>query len=364
MATESGAAPAADAPSEPARPAVDWELASRRARQLTRPGPAVPPAEARDFVAELRESAQAAPAHVGAVTGLLEPALRAGSGPVYVLDRPRWVDANLTMFRSLIGDVLPAPTTPWGPQATGVELAAVLAVLSSRVLGQYDPYTTTSAGTGRLVLVAPTILNIQTELGLRRRDFGLWVCLHEQTHALQFAAAPWLADHLRTTMRELLGTLAETGDGADRLEQLVRALPRVLRGERSDASSSSSLLDAVLSEPERDLMAEAMAAMSLLEGHADVVMDEVGPQVVPTVRKIRRAFERRRSGTSPMDVLVRRLLGLDAKLAQYRNGAKFVRSVVEQVGHEGFNAVWADPGHLPRAAELADPHAWVRRVHS
>lgn len=362
MATEPGAGPAADAPAEPQREAVDWDLASRRARQLTRPGPAVSPAEARDFVAELRESAHAAPAHVGGVTGLLEPALRAGGGPVYVLDRPRWVDANLTMFRSLIGDVLPTPTGPWGAQATGVELAAVLALLSSRVLGQYDPYTTTSAGTGRLVLVAPTILTIQTELGLRRRDFGLWVCLHEQTHALQFAAAPWLADHLRTTMRELMSTLTETGDGADRLEQLVRALPRMLRGQRSDLSSSS-LLDVVLSESERALMAEAMATMSLLEGHADVVMDEVGPQVVPTVRKIRRAFERRRSSTSPIDVLVRRLLGLDAKLAQYRDGAAFVRGVVDQLGHDGFNAVWAAPEHLPRAAELADPQAWVRRVH-
>src|SRR5699024_833687 len=203
---EPGAAPAADAPPEQPREAVDWHLASRRARQLARPGPAVSAAEAADLVAELRESAHAAPAHVGAVTGLLEPAMRAGAGPVYVLDRPRWVDANLSMFRHLIGDVLPAPTGPWGPQATAVELAAVLGLLSSRVLGQYDPYTTTSAGTGRLVLVAPTILTIQTELGLRRRDFGLWVCLHEQTHALQFAAAPWLADHLRTTMRELLST--------------------------------------------------------------------------------------------------------------------------------------------------------------
>ncbi|HIZ35908.1 MAG TPA: zinc-dependent metalloprotease [Candidatus Ruania gallistercoris] len=358
MATEPGAAPTDDAP----RPAVDWDLATRRARQLARPGPTVHPAEARDLVAELRGSARAAPAHVGAVTGLLEPALQAGAGPVYVLDRPRWVEANLTMFRSLIGDVLPTPTSAWGARATAMELAAVLGLLSTRVLGQYDPYSITSAGTGRLVLVAPTILSIQTELGLRRRDFGLWVCLHEQTHALQFAAAPWLADHLRTTMRELLGTLTETGDGADRLEQFVRALPQVLRGDRRDATSSS-LLDTVLTEPERDLLAETMATMSLLEGHADVVMDEVGPQVVPTVRTIRRAFERRRSGTSPMDVLVRRLLGLDAKLAQYRNGARFVRSVVDQVGHDGFNAVWSGPEHLPRAAELADPQAWVRRVH-
>lgn len=167
---------------------------------------------------------------------------------------------------------------------------------------------------------------------------------------------------MRTRMRELMRALTATGDGAERMQQLVRTLPRVLRGEQSQGASPS-VLDAVLSGPERDLMDEAMATMSLLEGHADVVMDEVGPRVVPTVRKIRRAFERRRAGTSPMDVVLRRLLGLDAKLAQYRNGATFVRGVVAQVGHEGFNAVWAAAEHLPRPAELAAPDAWVRRVH-
>src|SRR5690625_2128032 len=358
MATD----PAAAATAPPERAAVDWDLAARRARQLTRPGPAVPVPEAGEYVAELRAGSHAAPAHVGAVTGLLEPAMRAGAGPVYVLDRPRWAEANVTMLRALIGDVLPPPTLPWGAQATGAAPGAGLALPSTPVRGQYDPYTTPAAGTGRLVLVAPTILTSQREPGMRRQDFGLWVCLHEQTHALQFAAADWLAEHMRTRMRELMRALTATGDGGERLQQLVRSLPQVLRGQQPEGATSA-LLDAVLNEQERDLMAEAMATMSLLEGHADVVMDEVGPRVVPTVRKIRRAFERRRAGTSPMDLLLRQLLGLDAKLAQYRNGAKFVRGVVDQVGHEGFNAVWAAPDHLPRPAELADPGSWVRRVH-
>jgi uncharacterized protein (DUF2342 family) len=29
----------------------------------------------------------------------------------------------------------------------------------------------------------------------------------------------------------------------------------------------------------------------------------------------------------------------------------------------GFNAVWAAPETLPRPEEIADPVAWVRRVH-
>ena len=73
--------------------------------------------------------------------------------------------------------------------------------------------------------------------------------------------------------------------------------------------------------------------MSLLEGHADVVMDGVGPTVIPTVAKIRAKFDKRRKGVGVLDRALRRLLGLDAKMAQYRDGAKFVRAVVDKAGH-------------------------------
>jgi uncharacterized protein (DUF2342 family) len=54
---------------------------------------------------------------------------------------------------------------------------------------------------------------------------------------------------------------------------------------------------------------------------------------------------------------------MDAKLAQYRDGAAFVRAVERSVGRDGLNAVWAAPENLPTAREIADARAWVRRVH-
>ena len=49
-------------------------------------------------------------------------------------------------------------------------------------------------------------------------------------------------------------------------------------------------------------------------------------------------------------------------MAQYRDGAKFVRGVVDKVGMAEFNAVWERPENLPSKAEIADPAAWVTRV--
>ena len=89
--------------------------------------------------------------------------------------------------------------------------------------------------------------------------------------------------------------------------------------------------------------------MSLLEGHADVVMDGVGPQVIPSVGVIRRRFDERRKGVGTLDRMLRRLLGLDAKMAQYRDGARFVRAVVDKVGHDRVQR------GLGRAGEPADP---------
>jgi uncharacterized protein (DUF2342 family) len=60
---------------------------------------------------------------------------------------------------------------------------------------------------------------------------------------------------------------------------------------------------------------------------------------------------------------LRALLGMDMKLAQYVNGAAFVDAVVEQVGMTSFNAIWTSPETLPTRMEIADPSAWVARVH-
>jgi uncharacterized protein (DUF2342 family) len=81
------------------------------------------------------------------------------------------------------------------------------------------------------------------------------------------------------------------------------------------------------------------------------------------VAEIRRQFTERRKGTSYLDRVLRKLLGLDAKMAQYRDGAAFVRGALDQVGMDGFNAVWAEPANLPTRVEIADPAAWVARVH-
>jgi coenzyme F420 biosynthesis associated uncharacterized protein len=323
-------------------PAVDWDLAARVAPRLVRPGPPAAWADRVQLVESLRTAADAALPHAARVTGLELPT----TPETLVVDRSGWARANIRAFAAVTGSVAGR-----GGAGPAIELAGALALLSGSVLGQVDPW---GSDRPRLLLIAPNVLATERSLDVPADDFRLWVALHEQTHVLQFGAAPWLAGHL-----------------ADRMVSLWAEQPRptpavVLAGARRAARSGNwSPLD-LLDERQRAEVDRIGAVMSLLEGHADVSMDAVGTRVIPSVRHLRRRFGRRRAAgarATGVRKLIRTLLGVDVKMAQYADGAAFVRGVRRRVGRDGLNAVWSAPELLPSPAEVGDPAAWVRRVH-
>jgi coenzyme F420 biosynthesis associated uncharacterized protein len=346
---------------------VDWDLAVTTAKRLMRPGPDISRDEARTAVEELRACAVTAQAHVRDYTGLHA---QAATAPVLVVDRGGWVEANADGFKTVLRPLIdklrakrgqPGPmATAIGSRVTALEVGGLLAYLSNKVLGQFDPFYTGDEGHGgRLLLVAPNVVHVERELGVDPHDFRLWVCVHEETHRVQFTAVPWLREHLLGEISSLIeSTELDPGKLAQMMRDGVDKVGKLVRGD-----SEVSLLDVMQTPEQREVVERITAVMSLLEGHADVVMDGVGPQVIPSVAVIRRKFSERRAGAGPLDQLLRRLLGFDAKLRQYRDGAVFVRGAVEKVGMDGFNAVWDNAVNLPDKAEIADPSLWVARVH-
>ncbi|MEC4569581.1 zinc-dependent metalloprotease [Streptomyces virginiae] len=361
---------------------VDWNLAVATATRLVRPGPEVTRDEARAVVAELRGHARTSERHVREFTRMIPDGAAVPDTPVLVVDRAGWVKANVAGFRELLTPLLGkmqerragapggAVLGAVGGKVTGVELGMLLSFLASRVLGQYETFAPVSrdlpasASGGRLLLVAPNIVHVERELEVAPHDFRLWVCLHEETHRTQFTAVPWLRAHLEGEIQTFLG--ATEVDPMTVLER-IREAAQSFAGARPDAEHGEegrSLVELVQTPEQREILARLTAVMSLLEGHADFVMDGVGPQVVPSVAEIREKFQQRRaSGAGRLDAALRKLLGLDAKLRQYRDGERFVRAVVGQVGMEGFNRVWTSPNTLPTKAEIDRPADWVARVH-
>jgi coenzyme F420 biosynthesis associated uncharacterized protein len=342
---------------------IDWDLAVRVGSRLAGDGPVVSRAEASGVVEELRAGAEKSTPLVRDFTGLVA---QERTAPVLVVDRPGWIRANADGFATVIAPIVaklqekkgaPSPMTEAiGSRITGAELGVMLGFLGNKVLGQFDPFHDAPGAAGRLLLVAPNIVNAERELSVDEHDFRLWVCLHEETHRVQFTAVPWMRDHLQDLMAEIVGTV-ETDPGRLLSEGMAKI------GELVSGKAEGSLIDLVSTPEQKKVIDKITGVMSLLEGHADVVMDGVGPEVIPTVADIRAKFTKRRRGVGTLDRLLRRLLGLDQKMAQYRDGAIFVRKAVDAVGMDGFNAVFAEPANLPSKDEIHDPSAWIRRVH-
>jgi coenzyme F420 biosynthesis associated uncharacterized protein len=344
---------------------VDWDLAIATAQRLIRPGPQVSRSEADAVVQALRQLADVADGHVRELTGL-QPI-----GPVpptRVVDRIGWVRANASGMGNLMGPLMtrlaerresqPGPrAAAVGARVTGAQAGVVLSFLAGKVLGQFELFGVSG---GELLLVAPNVVDVERSLAIDPGDFRLWVCLHECTHRLQFSAVPWLGDHLSSRVEALVDALdLDPKVLRDRLAAAVRELAKAARGD----DSGQGLLALIQGAQSKAIMDEITALMSLVEGHAEYVMDAVGTEVVPSVAAIRAKFDKRRKGSGLFDRLVRRLLGIDVKMRQYAEGGAFVRAVVDAIGMEAFNAVWTSPETLPRYSELARPMDWVERVH-
>jgi coenzyme F420 biosynthesis associated uncharacterized protein len=337
---------------------IDWAVAVVTAQRLLPAGPAIPPDHAAETVRQLRDYSVTAETHVRELTGLDD-----GKTPpaAEVVDRPGWVEAATEGLCRLLADYRIPEGRARRVLATtaGVQVGVAMAFLASRVLGQYDPFGGPSEDPGRLLLVAPNVVTVGQALDVPVSEFQMWVCLHEATHRLQFNAVPWLREYFAHQVRSFV---AATED-PDTMARMIGRLPAALRGaRRGEASDALGVLSLLQNPEQRTTLDRLIALATLLEGHADYVMDAVGPSVVPSVQVIRQRFTIRRQGGGLAERVLRVVLGIDAKLRQYAEGAAFTRHVVDVIGMDGFNTVWTSPETLPSRSEIADPAAWLYRM--
>lgn len=332
-------------------PWIDWDDAEKVGLELVTAGPSVTKDEREAIVHELRADARRARGIIVEASGLTE----IGQARELVVDRRSIVRANVATARTLMSELGAQPEGALSAAAghlRGASIGSVLALVGSRILGQYDPF----GAEPTLYLVAPTIMAVERQLGVDPSDFRMWVVLHEQTHRIQFANAPWLRDHLLEQLRAVI-TAADEPLWRDLGQRLTQ-----IRQDRQDGRPASLRLANAISSPATvAALDEVSAVMSLLEGHADVMMDRAGRQVIPSVGQIRAKFDARRAKGGIFGLL-NKLIGMDAKLAQYADGAKFCRHVVRLGGVELLNRTFTSPAALPSLDELLHPEQWCDRI--
>ena len=344
---------------------IAWELAGTVARSVAGAGGGgVVPEPLPGDLADLGRRAEEA---VVAYTGL-EP--RAPLPTPQDVSRGEWADANIGLMRTLIEPLaatlderaaqLPGAVRSVAGSALGAEIGALLGYMGRRVLGQYEVSLAAGeradAQPPRLLLVGGNLRESAVRLEAPLEDLLAWVTVHEVTHAVQFSSVPWLQDHIGGLVAELLAgadvSLAAGRAGVPDLSDLRALVARARDG---------GLATLVAGPERRDLLDRIQATMALVEGHAEHVMDAAGGPLVPALPRLRAQLERRRAERSPLASILDRLLGLEMKLRQYRDGKAFCDAVVAHEGTAGLNRAFAGPELLPTSAELADPLAWIAR---
>ncbi|GAA1460259.1 zinc-dependent metalloprotease [Williamsia maris] len=335
---------------------IDWSLAASVGRRVARPGPITTTYTLDAARAELAASAAAAEAPVRAVTGLADglpvPAAT-------VLDRGEWIGAAAQSMSAMLGGGDPTTKPGIAGRISGVQAGGLLAFMSGAILGQYDPFTPDphTGADGVLMLVTPNIIAVERSLKVVPSDFRLWVCLHEVTHRVQFSANPWLRGYMLDNIAQLSEDTGESG------AELVNRISSALRSGKPREKGVMGAMQLLQTPEQYEAFSRLMMLGTLLEGHADHVMDAVGPEQVPTVETIRAAFDARRTRPqNPVQRIIRSLIGMDAKLAQYIRGKAFTDEVVATVGMTRFNAIWSGPDTMPRPEEIDEPRRWIDRV--
>jgi putative hydrolase len=363
---------------------IDWSTA-QRVGELVAGSPPFGGVRAASVEPLAREFA----GRVSSYSGLEAP----GELPALELvDRPSWIAANLKSMQPMLAPLtepMGAGTGPFaGPLRSvsglllGVQVGGLAGMLSQRVLGQYDLALLDASVKPRLLLLAPNLAQAARTLDVDRDELVLWVSIHEITHAVQFAGAPWLREYLGGMLKELIEGMQVTisGRGSDEEEdgnganggtngwipslggwasnlpdqaELREMVERARRGE---------LLRLTLGEDRWQLVERMQAAMSLIEGHAEHVMDEVGAEVLPSLPRLRAAMTRRRESRGLPWRVLERLLGLELKLKQYEMGRRFCDAVVDAGGPQALALAWSGPDALPTPAELEHPSLWIARV--
>ena len=366
---------------------VDWSVAERVASWVIARRSPGPEYDRQALEASFAEVTARAEVLVAESTGWHAPS----PARSVVTDRVGWVKANVASFQRLLAPTLvkferkkeqrreerrrSTNLPPWMTELpepfaekmagasrsmSGAQLGAVLAWMSTRVLGQYDLLLTEDMAEDQdlLYYVGPNVIELEERHGFPPGEFRLWLALHEVTHRCQFTAVPWLRDRFLSLVDEAIEPFQ-----ADprRLAEMVRRAADQVRSGKS-LLDDAGLLGLVASEQQLEAIRSLQAMMSLLEGHGDVTMDRAGAAAVPGAEHFSEVLrERRQSVKGPAKVL-QQVLGLEAKMRQYQQGEEFIRAVESAGGAEFFERVWQGPEWLPTLEEIRQPSLWVARA--
>jgi coenzyme F420 biosynthesis associated uncharacterized protein len=351
--------------SDPAPEPVDWALAERVARRFSGRAPLASSYLGESLQPDFHAVTVEAEALVADFTGLRAPSAATAA----VLNRAGWVEANVASMRRMLAPLTRrmgermgrGPVAGVGRTVAGTEMGVLLGYLSQRVLGQYDLLVpddgTSTLDADAVYYVGPNVLELEKRFAFPPRDFRRWIAIHEVTHRAQFTGVPWMKGYFLSLVDQALAIVDP--DPKRVLQALMRAVDEIRNGR--NPLDEGGLVALLASPEQRGVLSQVQALMSLLEGHGNRVMNELGRAHVSGQERMARVLSARRQARG-VTGLMHKLLGLESKMRQYEVGEAFIAAIEREAGPRAVDAAWRGPELLPTMAELAQPAEWLARV--
>jgi coenzyme F420 biosynthesis associated uncharacterized protein len=348
---------------------IDWDTATKIAIRVSGADGGIPFLDRARLQDEYESMVRKIEGPIAEYTGTTLPL---GEIDVRVLDRAEWIKANVASFQQMFrpleevynetvgrsGASFPGMTKLSRTMLSG-QVGLLLGFLARKVLGQYDISLLghEPLQAGKLYFVEPNIRMLETTLKVPAHDLRTWIALHEATHAHEFEVNPWVRGYLNGQLDSYLRSMAEelASPAGSVLGGLAQRLVVNLR-------SGQSLIEAMMSPHQRQMLSRLQALMSLAEGYSNHVMNRVGERLLPSYAEIHERVEHRQANRSQIEELFLRLTGLKMKMEQYALGEKFAARVADVRDVAFLNQAWQAPEWLPTEAEIRDPDRWIARM--
>ncbi|MEO6653443.1 MAG: zinc-dependent metalloprotease [Ilumatobacteraceae bacterium] len=249
------------------------------------------------------------------------------------------------------------------PAMMGMSVGSMVGTLSQRVFGLFD--LPIPRDRHEVVLVGRTIDDFAGEWEIPLDEMRLWVLAHELS-GYRILSIPHLRSGLTALVRahvggfrpdpsaiaDKLGSFDPMGGGGDPMEAIQQAF-----------SDPEILLGAIESPAQKLLQPRLDAAVAAVVGYTDWVVDAVAVRVIGgEALRIAEAVRRQRSGSSPDDLFVERLLGIRVGESQVQRGKAFIQGVVDRVGESEMTRIFELPDSMPTSSEIEAPGLWIERV--
>ena len=324
---------------------------------------------------------RAAQTHAASATGLTDVLAL----PVRVVNRRDWAAATIDGLHDVIEALAGAlfvsdevgpgggagsepGTDPFaglmdavGPVVIGVQTGTMIGFLAQHTLAQYDlPLPLT--GAPRLTFVLSNIDAFAEAWSLPPEDLQFALALRETVHAAQ-RSVPWVRERLLRLSCEYVSAYRFDPSALEaHLADIDLADPESWGPTAEIALDPAALLDAMRTPDQEPILSDLQRFAAVIEGYADVLVDRVGEDLIPSLSRIDEALRRHRVERGRAEAFVDRLLGLELGRDHYERGIDFCTGVVERAGTEGLNRLWVDEAMVPTAAEMDAPGLWLARI--